>query len=474
MSNENHEYFVIKCQLEENIIMDTQRNIKDLMYHHDANLRRQAAENLFAAAQFNRDVLEAFVHGVLDPDSGVKDICSRALSKAQAEDAYKAAMFIAPFIAHKDIEIRNLTGDILHRIGEPALDPLIPFLEEDDPFIRQFACDIIGHIGNAKAEEPLAKLIDDPDLNVKASAIEAIGNLRFHKMTEQIISIFKKEEDLNPIIIDTLGKIGGEKAEAFLSDIIRHEEDFFLKTAAIDAFALCGSNYDICIELIDQLDNTPEELQTILLKTIFAVAFRNEYDIELPHNLRYVTHKALMDDDPDIRVAGLVALSLPYIEDDIEGLINEVMQYNTDTQQMILYNLMVNSTSKTIRPFFEKFAYTPMPDGSFLEFFSQLTPFLSEIPEENANELIDIVFEDYFGTSISHIDEFIEMIMQLNRDKVKMKIAENLHSDQDAIVEETIEVIRNIGLSEMKDELIKIKDRGALTDKINEVLSEMM
>jgi HEAT repeat protein len=453
--------------------MDKQKNIKDLMYHQDANQRRQAAEKLYDAGNFDRDVLESFVHGVLDPDPGVKDVCSRALSKAQAEDAYKAAMFIAPFIAHKDIEIRNLTGDILNRIGEPALDPLLPFLEEDDAFIRQFAVDIIGNIGNEKAELPLSKLINDPDPNVRSSAIEAIGNLRFHSMTDKLIEKFKTEEDLNPILIESLGKIGGEKAEAFLSDIIRNEQDFFLKTAAIDAFALCGSSYDICLELIEQLDNTPDELQTILLKTIFAVAYRNEYEIELPVELRHIAQKALQDDDPDIRGAGLVALSLPYIEKDIPGLINEVMQYNADTQQMILYNLLVNSSTETIRPFFNMFISSEIPDGTFLEFFSMMTPFWEDIPEENTDELMNLCFEDFFETSVRHLEEFVQILMQLDNSKVMDRLNHNLNSDDTRIIEESIEIIGKLGLSEFKEKLIKIKEDGVLTDKINEVLDDI-
>jgi HEAT repeat protein len=453
--------------------MDKQQSIKDLMYHQDANQRRQAAEILLNEANFDRDVLEAFVHGVLDPDPGVKDICSRALSKAHAEDAYKAAMFIAPFIAHKDIEIRNLTGDILNRIGEPALDPLIPFLDEDDPFIRQFAVDIIGHIGNEKAQEPLAKLIDDTDPNVRASTIEAIGNLKFDNMTDRIIKKFKTEEDLNPIIIETLGKIGGEKAETFLSDIIRNEEDFFLKTAAIDAFSLCGSSYDICTELIGQLDSTPEELQTTLLKTIFAVAYRNDYEIALPDGLRYVAQKALLDDDPDIRGAGLVALDLPYLESDIPGLMNEITQYNPDTQQMILYNLMVNSPASIIRPFFKGLASIQIPDGTFLEFFSLMMPFMDDIPWESKEELIDMVFEDFFLISITHLDEFVLMLMKMSRDKVIEMLRIKLNSEDIKVVEETVEVISKLGLSQMKEELIKIKERGLLTDRIEEILDEL-
>jgi len=443
------------------------------MYHQDARLRRQAAEMLLNEGNFERNVLEALVHGVLDPDSGVKDICYRALSKAHSKDAKKAAMFIAPFIAHKDIEIRNLTGDILNKIGEPALDPLMPFIDEDDPYIRQFAVDIIGNIGNETAEDSLSKLLNDPDLNVRASTIEAIGNLKLHNMIDRIIDLFNTEEDLNPTIIETLGKIGGEKAEQFISYIFKNEEDYFLKTTAIDALSLCGSSYAICKELVEQLESTPEELQTTLLKTIFGIAYRNDLNVRLPDGFRYIAQKALLDDDTDIRGAGLVALSLPYIESDIPGLINEVIQYNPETQQIIIYNLLVKSPSSIIRPFFNRFTSVLVPDGTFLEFCSFMTPFWNDIPKDNIEELIDMVFEDYYLTSISHLDEFIQILLHINNDKVIHKLKKNLLSDDLRIIAETIDVILKLNISNLSEELLEIKKRGLLSDKIDNVLEEL-
>lgn len=452
--------------------MDRKEKINDLMFHQDANVRRAAAESLLDKEDFDREILEAFVHGVLDPDPGVKDICSRALSKAESEDAYKAAIFIAPFIAHRDIEVRNLCSDILHRIGEPALEPLLPFLEEEDDFVRQFALDIVGAIGNEKAKEAITKLLDDKDPNVRSSAVEAIGNLRFQDKVEDIISRFNKEEDLNPIIIESLGKIGSKRAEEFLSNIIRNEDDFFLKTAAIDSFSLCGSDYDICVELMNQLDSTPDELQTTLLKTIYAIAFRNEYEIILPEELRYVAHKALNEDDEDFRGAGLVALGNSYKPEDVSSLMNEVLHYNEDTQQMILYNLLVNSPKEIIRPFFKEFLASPIPDGTFLEFFSLFIPFWEEVNQENADEVIDVLFDDVFTISKRHAEELIEMLLQLHREKTLSKLKENLQTEDMDVLDDTIDIIGTLELRELYEDLESLKEKDFSTKKINEILNK--
>jgi hypothetical protein len=75
--------------------------------------------------------------------------------------------------------------------------------------------------------------------------------------------------------------------------------------------------------------------------------------------------------------------------------------------------------------------------------------------------------------SITHLDEFVQMLMQMSSEKVIEKIKDKLMSDDIKIIEETVEVISKLGLGEMKEDLIKIKERGLLTDRIDEILDEL-
>jgi len=84
-----------------------------------------------------------------------------------------------------------------------------------------------------------------------------------------------------------------------------------------------------------------------------------------------------------------------------------------------------------------------------------------------------MVFEDYFIISITHLDEFVQMLMQMNSEEVIEKLKEKLASEDLKVIEEIVEVISKLGLSEIKEDLYKIKDRGLLTDRIDEILAEL-
>jgi len=94
------------------------------------------------------------------------------------------------------------------------------------------------------------------------------------------------------------------------------------------------------------------ELQVILLKTIYAISYRLEEQIELPENLRYVAHKALSEEDIDFRGAGLVALGNIYYFQDIPFLVGEAIRKLPDTQQLILTNLLSYSSPEVVKEFF--------------------------------------------------------------------------------------------------------------------------
>ena len=81
-------------------------------------------------------------------------------------------------------------------------------------------------------------LLNDVDINVRNSAIEAIGNIVLNGSTdvflvgealEKLIHSYNKDADSQVNIIDAIGKFGSSEAEDFLIDIIHNTDDEFLK-----------------------------------------------------------------------------------------------------------------------------------------------------------------------------------------------------------------------------------------------------
>lgn len=76
-----------------------------------------------------------------------------------------------------DWDVRNYIADILVKIGEPALEPLIKALENDNLDIRMEAARVLGRIGNKKALDPLISALKDENVNFRKEVASAIDKI---------------------------------------------------------------------------------------------------------------------------------------------------------------------------------------------------------------------------------------------------------------------------------------------------------
>jgi HEAT repeat protein len=95
----------------------------------------------------------------------VEDSISRALASLRAgsdpDDVYGAMQRLA-------------------RIGTPAVEPLIRILRDakERPVVRARAGESLEMIGDRRAVQPLIDVLDDPDVELRWSAIGSLGRLR--------------------------------------------------------------------------------------------------------------------------------------------------------------------------------------------------------------------------------------------------------------------------------------------------------
>lgn len=370
--------------------MKVNKLIDDLMNNTDPEVRRDSALKLVSFEATGEEVIRALVNGVEDRDRGVSDVCSRALSHPPNGTALRYAEMVSPLICSERIEIRNVAADILRQIGGDSLGGLMNFVRHPDKDIRQFAIENIGKIGWRSPAESIIEMLDDECDNVRNAAIEALGNMKAEEAVGKLIDLYDKESDLCPTIIEALGKIGGCRAQRFLVGLIKNEKDTFLRIAAIDALAFTGEDIELCRELMQELHETMPELQVIILKTIYAIAFRVKEDIYLPQDLRYVAHNALKEEDLDLRSSGLIALGTEYSFDDLDSLVMEVIRKNIDTQQIILMNLLENSHKEVIREFFVRYSRECGRDTNSIEFLSFIIYPWDNISLEKKEAIIEV------------------------------------------------------------------------------------
>lgn len=319
-----------------------------------------AINNLIKKSDYDEKLITTFVKYLNSDNRGLRDASYRILTQFPDQLKSKVAASVAPMIETRAIEFRNLAGDILLKLGYPSVQPLIKYLKVEDFDIRKFACDIIGLVDDGGMLDTIMQLYDDNDTNVVLSSIEAVGNIFYNNQTNvdkphivaSLIELFETNNDvLKPQIVETLGKIGGKEAEKFLLNVLRYEQDFFVKIAAIDSLAIVGSDIEICNMLLEEINNYPFDIQTVVLKTAIAIGYRIEALPELPKEGREIARRALIDSDNDISSAGLVALGSTFDLIDIKNLIIFYEKADYDTQQYIQYNLFENSNTEVIAEF---------------------------------------------------------------------------------------------------------------------------
>jgi HEAT repeat protein len=423
------------CYFSNPISMSASEFITIMLSAEDAAVRRRAAEDLLSTSIVSNETIASFAKGLTDVDKGVRDICALALTRGEDSTVGERARAVAPLITNADIEVRNLAGDILLKLGNDAASALYIYLSDTKEDNRKFACDIIGLSGNADAIPYVRRLLTDEDDNVRCAAVEALGFLKATDMLGDIIGMYD-DEAVRPYVIAAVGCIGGKHAQEFLLHLM-NEEDAFVQIAAIDALSICADEIGIAHKLLDALPSSNPDVQPVILRTIYSIAFRSKVAIELPHDLRPVAHAALVDDDADTRIAGLLALGSLYEEEDIPALLHEIRSRNSDTQQHILSVILAYSSPAVVGEFFERVFSTLVECNSQItDFLGFLTSLLPSAHSENAAITVQSVMRQYTTVLYDQRREVLEFLFSISREAVIHLLSDEIASGKAERVED--------------------------------------
>jgi HEAT repeat protein len=428
--------------------MNAQDRISSMLTATDASVRRRAAEELIGLNLSDSEVIVAFAKGLTDADKGVRDICALALERANNVPISIRAGAVAPLITQEDIEVRNLAGDVLLKFGAAAADALYPYLSDAKEDNRKFACDIIGLSNNPAAIPHVRKLLSDVDDNVRCAAVESLGFLKATEHLGDIVAMYD-DETVRPYVVAAVGNLGGKQAQEFLLKLM-DELDEFIQISAIDALAVCADEIGIAHKLLALLHKVGDDVQLVLLRTIYSIAFRLQVAVELPDELRSIAYQALLDDEPDTRIAGLLALGKEYDEDDVPALLHEITRNNPETQQHILSIVLANSTPAVAREFFDRlFQVLDESNVQITEILGFLAGLLPSLHGENGAIAIQSVMRQYLAVVQDHRRDIIEFLLAVSRDAAIHLLSDEITSGEEHRVEDAAQFVQFYNVREV-------------------------
>ena len=109
----------------------------------DAAERREVAEELMTQ-EIDESLVIELTKLLEDVDKGVRDAVCFTLAYNGNPDITK---FVVPYISSSDISVRNLAGDIILKIGVPAIPKCVDYIDKGNDDDQKFLIDLIGLIG---------------------------------------------------------------------------------------------------------------------------------------------------------------------------------------------------------------------------------------------------------------------------------------------------------------------------------------
>lgn len=155
----------------------------------DESIRQRAAEIL--AHLLDPRSADAFVDAMADPN--LRDLATDTLRKLGAIRG-RIDQLLDDLRDVEEAELkegaRQETVIQLHRIGRPAVEILLEYLEDDDWVVREAAADTLGKIADVRAVEPLMiRLKSDKDTGVKEHALKSLGLIGDPRPVELFIEV---------------------------------------------------------------------------------------------------------------------------------------------------------------------------------------------------------------------------------------------------------------------------------------------
>ncbi len=240
---------------------------------------------------------------------GVQEAAEYALRKIRGSKTIEKML---PYLHSEDSSLRNVAMDILREIGHDDVPSLCPLLRNQDPDIRIFMADILGHTKSQMAVAPLCEaLLKDPEVNVRYQAAMSLGTLAYPDAADALHQAMQDEEWVQFSVVEALTKI---RADSTINTLVQSLNvcSPLVSSIIIDALGEL-KNIKAVPMLLKFIEQAPEILRHKAVKTIVQILGPESLCLISEHEqgkFKKYLEEALQDEDTDVQQIALMGLSV--------------------------------------------------------------------------------------------------------------------------------------------------------------------
>jgi len=420
------------------------------------------------------DLIIAISNLLSENDKGVRNAASMFIISSQDS---RFAKHVVPFVASKDIAVRNLAGEVLLKLGSNAVDAMIEFDHENDDDNIKFIVDVLGLIGDQRASLFVMGILSGTENdNVILACIEALGNLRYENAVEVLMLFYDRNELFKPTIVEALGKIGSTEALGFLTAKYPNEDEL-TQYSILESLGYIG-NIETFFFLLEQINNVSGVLVIPLITSLAKLKERFSLDIPFDNKMKsllmYTINEGTLEnkkvafdlidsfDDKDILFA---SLSIYGEDPELDEMIKSKLFRNAEYIYREI-SKVINSKQKNLRQilnlFIQSIAYVveyQIPVNITMVEVRSITQAVSGLLENSDEEVrrasMEILFYVDPETALLFTDSMledenvwnrlrlVELIENLPNENV-INVLEKLTKDEDEMVRDRAQFVFNL------------------------------
>ncbi len=299
----------------------------------NSNNTEEVREAAFAAGDLGLvEAVPVLAHHLYSVNLGVQEAAERAIRKIGGVSAVQA---VIPLLRSDDAPVRNISMDILRKIGSDDLESLMTLLHDDDPDMRIFGSDILGACGKPAAVQPLCEaLLRDPEVNVRYQAAVSLGNLEFCEAADCLNNALNDEEWVQFSVIEALTKIRAESSVNALVKALDRSSDL-VASMIVDALGEMGNIKAVNL-LLQRMDAAPGPLRNKIVKAVMQLLggkLLNLLPDEEHQRFRKYLLLAVDDEEEDINDAAVVGLGFMGGEESTEAVMKVAVRLDPEQDQ---------------------------------------------------------------------------------------------------------------------------------------------